>query len=335
MTNRQGSTIYDVAKTAEVSISTVSRCLNSPSKVNPETLERVQAVIHQLGYIPHGNTGPKRHRHVGRIGVFSSYFIPAPSMTQRLQGAAQVLHSSHTEMIVYTVDSPDQLEEYLNSVPFTKRVDGLILISLRITEPTAKRLAESGLPVVTVEYDTPFFPSITADNFRGGELAGSHFVSRGYAPCAYLGQSEVPLYSLHPNDERQRGYESALASGGTGLDPGYIRLGEFDYQRSRELAGELFDLPVPPRALFAMSDLQAYGAIKAARERGMRIPEDVAIIGFDDLESAEYMELSTVSQGLSESGRLAAESLNARIADPHRAVGNISLDVSLVHRGTT
>ena len=157
--------------------------------------------------------------------------------------------------------------------------------------PPQKRLAESGLPVVTIEYDSPLFPSITADNFRGGELAGAHFVSRGYEPCAYLGQSEVPLYSLHPNDERQRGYESALKTGGSPLDPLYIRLGEFDYRRSSELAGELLDLPHPPRALFAMSDLQAYGALRAARQRGMRIPEDLAIIGFDDLESAEYMEL--------------------------------------------
>ena len=228
-----------------------------------------------------------------------------------------------------------QLEEYLNSVPFTKRVDGLILISLRITDATAKRLAESGLPVVTIEYDSPLFPSITADNFRGGELAGAHFVSRGYEPCAYLGQSEVPLYSLHPNDERQRGYESALKTGGSPLDPLYIRLGEFDYRRSSELAGELLDLPHPPRALFAMSDLQAYGALRAARQRGMRIPEDLAIIGFDDLESAEYMELSTVSQGLTESGMLAADSLNSRIDHPDRPSGDVSLKVSLIHRSTT
>lgn len=334
MVSREGSTIYDVAKAAGVSISTVSRCLNAPDKVNPRTLEAVKAAIDRLGYIAHGNTGPKKSRHVGRIGVLAPFF-PAPSFVQRLQGIAQVLHRSNTEMIVYSVDSPDQLSEYLHSVPFTKRIDGLVIMSMRIPEAAAERIARSGLPVVMIELADPRFPSIVADNVRGGELAGLHFAERGYAPCAFLGEAAVPPYSLQPSEARRKGFQSALSAAGIPLEDAYLREGTLELENARLLAGQLMDMARPPRAIFAMSDIQAFGAIKAARDRALRVPEDIAILGFDDIEAADYMELSTVSQRLTESGRLAAEILTAKIADPARSYGNLALEVSLVLRKTT
>lgn len=334
MDANEGSTIYDVAKAAGVSISTVSRCLNSPGKVNPETLASVRAAIQRLGYIAHGNTGPKRHRRVGRIGVLTPNFL-APSFVQRLQGISQVLRRTMTEMIIYAFESDDELDEYLRSVPFTKRIDGLVIASVRIPDDVARRMAESELPMVSLEYASPFFPSVVADNVRGGHLAGLHFAERGYYPCAYLGEDVHQSFSLQPSEARLRGYAEALAAAGKPLEAAYVRLGTFEAENARAQAGELFDMPRPPRALFTMSDLQAFGAIKAAKDRGLRVPEDVAILGFDDIEAAEYMELSTVSQSLTESGRLAAEVLMTRIEDPERSIGVLSLDVSLVLRKTT
>ncbi|MFA6506653.1 MAG: LacI family DNA-binding transcriptional regulator [Treponemataceae bacterium] len=330
----EGSTIYDVAAAAGVSISTVSRCLNSPGKVNADTLASVTNAIHRLGYIPHGNTGPKRHRRVGRIGVLTPNFL-APSFVQRLQGISQVLRKRMTEMVVYSFETDEELNEYLHSVPFTKRIDGLVIASARIPDAVAARMAKTDLPIVSMEYASPYFPSVVADNVRGGQLAGRHFAERGYQPCAYLGEDVKQPFSLQPSEARLRGYAEALAAAGTPLEAAYIRLGTFEPENARAMAGELLDLPRPPRALFCMCDLQAFGAIKAARERGLRIPEDIAILGFDDIEAAEYMELSTVSQSLLESGKMTAEILLSKIEDPKRTIGVVSLDVSLVLRKTT
>lgn len=334
MDSFEGSTIYDVARAAGVSISTVSRCLNTPEKVNQETLSKIRGAIDTLGYIPHGNAGPKKHRRVGRVGVITPNYL-IPSFVQRLQGISQVLRKTMTEMVLYSFDSEAQLAEYLRSVPFTKRIDGLVIASVRIPDETALRIGRSELPIVSIEYGSPYFPGVVADNVRGGRLAGEHFVSKGYWPCAFLGEDVHETFSLQPSAARLKGYAEALAAAGRPLESAYIRLGTFEPESARSLAGELFDLPRPPRAIFTMSDLQAFGVLRAARERGLRIPEDVAILGFDDIEAAAYMELSTVSQSLTESGKFAAEVLMAKIEDPGRSIGIISLDVSLVLRKTT
>ena len=334
MDSCEGSTIYDVAEKSGVSISTVSRCLNSPGKVNAETLSVVREAIERLGYIPHGNTGPKRHRRVGRIGVLTPNFL-APSFVQRLQGISQTLRKQMAEMVVYSFETDEELNEYLHSVPFTKRIDGLVIASARIPDAIAERISKTGLPIVSLEYASPFFPSVVADNVRGGRLAGRHLAELGYGPCAYLGEDVRQPFSLQPSEARLRGFAEALAAAGMPLEAPYIRLGTFEPENAQALTGELLDLPHPPRALFCMSDLQAFGAMKAVRDRGLRIPEDVAILGFDDIEAAEYMELSTVSQSLLESGRTAAEILLTKIEDPSRSIGVVSLDVTLVRRKTT
>ncbi len=334
MEPNEGSTIYDVAREAGVSISTVSRCLNSPSKVNAATLAAVRAAMHRLGYIPHGNTGPKGHRRVGRIGVLTPNFL-APSFVQRLQGIQRVLHKRMTEMVVYSFETDEELNGYLHSVPFTKRIDGLVIASARIGDDASARIAKAGMPIVSMEYANPYFPSVIADNVRGGRIAGDHLASLGYAPCAYIGEDVHQPFSLHPSEARLRGFAEALEAAGTPLEAAYVKLGTFEPENARDLAGELLDLPRPPRALFCMSDLQAFGAIKAVRDRGLRIPEDIAVLGFDGIEAADYMELSTVSQSLTESGIMAAELLLAKIEDPQREIGTVSLDVSLMRRKTT
>lgn len=330
----QGSTIYDVAEQAGVSITTVSRYLNNPEKVNAETGKKVQDAINHLAYIPHGNTGTKASRQVGRIGVLTPFF-PAPSFVQRLQGMTPVFRQFHCEMVIYTVDSPEQLEEYLHSIPFSKRLDGLIIMSMRIREADAQRLVKAGLEVVLIEQHHPQFSGIEADNVRGGILAAEHFLSKGYRSCAFVGEKVAPSYSLHTSAPRWQGYESTLRDAGYPVDPRHVLLGETTFEDGYRIGLELLEPEGRPRAVFAMCDLQAIGVMKAARNLGLRIPEDVAVLGFDDIEAAQYMELSTVSQSLSESGRLAAELLMGRIREPGRPHQGIQLKVAVVPRSST
>lgn len=331
---RPGSTIYDVADQSGVSISTVSRFLNNPEKVNAATREKIQAAMNRLAYIPHGNSGAKARRQVGRIGVLTPFF-PAPSFVQRLQGMTPVFHHAHCEMVIYTVDSPEQLREYLSSIPFSKRLDGLIILSMKIGDADVQRMVHAGLEVVLVEQHHSLVSSIEADNVRGGALAAEHFLSKGYAPCAFVGERIYPPYSLHSSEPRWQGFQAALTQAGRPVDPRHVRLGEVSVDDGYRMGLELLRAADRPRAIFSMSDLQAIGVLKAAKQCGLRVPEDVAVMGFDDIEAADYVELSTVSQSLNESGRLAAELLVGRIREPGRPHQCIQLKVSVVERSTT
>lgn len=329
-----GSTIYDVADLAQVSISTVSRFLNNPAVVKPETGTKIQAAMDQLAYIPHGNTGTRAKRRVGRIGVLTPFF-PAPSFVQRLQGMTPVFRKNHCEMVIYPVDGVDQLGDYLHSIPFSKRLDGLIILSMRIGEDDAQRLAGAGIEVVLVEYSHPMFSSVEADNIEGGALAARVFLNKGFHPCAFIGEKAEPPYSLLPSELRWQGYRGEFDKVGLVVDPLHFRRGGGTTAEGYRMAREILSGPTRPRAVFAMSDLQAFGVLKAARELGLRVPQDLAVLGFDDIEASELMELSTVSQALNESGRQAAELLVGRIRDPGRPPQRVQLPVTVVERSTT
>jgi LacI family transcriptional regulator len=159
MTNKK-STIYDVAKLSGISISTISRVLNTPDKVNPETRAKVLAAIDQLGFVPKAEARARALRQTGRIGVLTPFFT-APAFVQRLRGIAAALAKSNHELVVYTVDSSDHLQSYLASLSLTGNLDGLIVMSLNIGETEAQRLLDSGLQTVLIEFPHEQFNSVS------------------------------------------------------------------------------------------------------------------------------------------------------------------------------
>jgi LacI family transcriptional regulator len=317
-----------------VSISTVSRFLNTPGKVNAETARRIQSSMNQLDYVPHGHVGSRVHRNLRRIGVLSPFFT-APSFVQRMQGMSEVFRLAECEMVVCAVDSPEQLSLCLRSVSFLRRFDGLIVISMHIAEEDARRLVGLGLPAVVIESPNPLFSCVDADNVLGGRLAAQCFLAKGYLPCAFLGEKPPPPYSFQPSATRLEGFRQALETAGHVLTPGFVRMGKLAVDDACRMAGELLDLPTPPRAIFAMSDLMAIGVLKAARMREIAVPRSLAVLGFDDIEAADYMGLSTVSQSLLESGRVAARLLIDHIQDGERPLQRVHLEVRLIERETT
>ena len=334
MPGKAESTIYSVASHAGVSISTVSRFLNTPDKVNAEKARRIRSSIDLLDYFPHGHAGMRVHRSMRRIAVLTPFF-PSPSFVQRLKGMTGVLRESRCEMVVCAVDSPEQLAEYLRSISLLRRFDGMIIMSMHVGEEETRRLIEDDLHVVMIESVNPRFTCVEADNVLGGRLAARCFLEKGYLPCAFIGEQTSLPYSLQPGNTRLAGYREALQDAGHPLAPELIRTGKVSVEDACRMAGELLDLPERPRAVFAMSDLQAIGVLKEARKRGIAVPHDLAVLGFDDIEAAGFMELSTVSQALEESGRVAAQLLMDRIREPHRPLQRVHLDVRVVERGTT
>jgi DNA-binding LacI/PurR family transcriptional regulator len=332
--NHTPPTIYDVARLAGVSITTVSRILNAPDKVNPKTRERVLAAIDTLDFVPKAEARARALRQTGRIGVLTPFFT-APSFVQRLRGIAAALTNESYELVIYTVDSSDHLRGYLSSLPLTGNLDGLIIMSLPVGEKETQRLVEHGIQTVFIEYPHPAMNSVEIDDVQGGRMATEHLLKKGHQRIAFLGDTDLPEYSIHPVSQRLVGFRQALVDAGIEVPECFIRLAPYTQEQTWLVAKELLALPERPTAVFAATDFQAMGVVKAARQLGFRVPEDLAVIGFDDLDLADFFDLTTVRQHLDESGRLAVEILLSNIADPSRPPRHIQLQLMIVERQTT
>jgi DNA-binding LacI/PurR family transcriptional regulator len=326
-------TVYDVANQAGVSIATVSRVLNAPEKVSDSTRTRVLSAIDMLGFVPKAEAAARARKGHGRIGVLAPFFT-YPSFVQRLRGVANALADSPCELVIYNVDSSVRLVGYLASLPLTRRLDGLIVMALPFDDVAADRLIANHLPTVLVEFSRDPFPSIRIDDRAGGRLAAEYLISKGRCRYAFVGDANVPDYALPTSDWRLDGYRETLAAAGLELPPAYIALAPHSMQNAQRSAYQLFDLPHPPDAIFAASDSQAMGVLKAARERGLAIPDELAVVGFDDVEIADYIGLTTIRQPLEESGRVAVDLLQGQLADPARSVQRVRLSLTLIQRET-
>jgi LacI family transcriptional regulator len=332
---KKSPTIYDVAKLSGVSISTVSRVLNAPDKVNSETHKRVMHAIDQLGFVPKAEARAHALRNTNRIGVLTPFFT-APSFVQRLRGVASALSKENYELVIYPVDSMDHLQGYISSIPLMRNIDGLIIMSLFLGDQDAQRLFNNGMETVLIEYSHPRLNSILIDDIHGGQLVAEHLINKGHKIIAFLGDIESPeKFAIHPVKSRLTGFEQALHVADLSLPKPYIRSSPYTQKETRQAAYELLSLPKPPTAIFAASDIQALSVMKVARQLNIKIPDDLAIVGFDDIDVAEHVDLTTISQHLDESGRLAAEILLSRINESSRPLQHINLPLKLVKRMST
>ncbi len=326
-------TIYDVAKRSGTSISTVSRVLNSPDKVNVETRRKISEAIDALRFVPKADARARALRENGRIGVITPFFT-APSFVQRLRGIAGALSKENYDLVIYTVDSQDRLQSYLSSLPLTGNLDGLVIVSLPVGEADVRRLVIHNLPTVLLEFPHPKLNSVEIDDVGGGRMAAEYLLQKGHKRLAFLGDTDLPEYAIHPVNLRLLGFRQTLKDAGIAIPEEFIRLAPYTQEQTQQAATELLSVANPPTAFFAASDFQALGVIKAARKIGVKVPEQLAVIGFDDIDFAEYEDLTTIRQHLDESGRLAVGILFSHIADNSRPTQHIRLPLTIVERLT-
>ena len=165
-------------------------------------------------------------------------------------------------------------------------------------------------------------------------MAAEYLISKGHRRFGFVGDTDLPDYAIHTSDMRLASFRHALEAAGLALPDAYVGLASHGMEQARQQAHRLLDLAEPPTAIFAPSDTQAMGVLKAARERGISAPRDLAVIGFDDVDMADYIGLTTISQQLEESGRVAVELLLARLADGTRPIQHVKLPLTLVQRET-
>jgi DNA-binding LacI/PurR family transcriptional regulator len=333
-TRNSPPTIYDVAELAGMSIATVSRVLNSPERVSQTSRRKVMAAIDQLNFVPKAEARARPLQSTGRIGVITPFFT-SPSFVDRLRGVAGALANSRYELVIYTVDTMERLDGYFATLPLTGNLDGLIIMSLPIDDESAQRLINNRIETVLIEHTHPSFSAISVDDHAGGRLAAEHLIAQGHKRCGYIYFGQLPDYSIHPEVERLAGFREALAEHGLSLPDEYIKYVPVSRVGIREKLAELFNLPEPPTGVFAPSDDLAIRIVHRARELGWNVPDQLSVIGYDGIEIAEHIDLSTISQRLTESGRLAVELLFSRLEDPSRPVQQIQLQLQLEERGTT
>jgi LacI family transcriptional regulator len=323
------ATIYDVAKEAGVSIATVSRVLNFPHRVNPTTRTAVINAIENLGYEPKAESRARALMGTRRIGILIPFFTE-PSFVQRLRGIASVLNKKDYEMVIYPVDSKARSLSYLETLPMRRMLDGLIIVS-QVYEPAiSKRLLDYKLETVLIEFYDPNFTSLVINDEWGGELATKYLLEKGYQRIAFVGGQKQPEFGVDPISKRLAGYLKVIHQAGLSFPDEYIN--EYAFSPEQVLKKIIpFGLPL---SIFAATDLQAIAFMKEARIMGLRIPQDIAIIGFDNIDMAEYFGLTTVHQPLDESGRIAASLLISRLTNPKQSNQHIELPLKIIQRET-
>ncbi|HEX2916097.1 MAG TPA: LacI family DNA-binding transcriptional regulator [Chloroflexia bacterium] len=331
-----GPTIYDVSKRAGVSIATVSRVLNKRETVAIETRERVLSAIDELGFVPKIEAISRARKQLGRIGVLTPSFVD--SIVDRMRGISEALIDLPYDTAIYNANTPYLVEGYLTSLAFNHVVDGLIIIGIDFDYSFAQRLVANRLPVVFLgDTESPIhegFNALLLDHGEGGAMAARYLLDQGHRRFAFVGDAYPQMVSHSIGDSKLDRFRQTLAEAGVALPDSYVCLTTLDMEQTRQQVFRLLDLPKLPTAIFAGSDTQAIAVMSAARERGLSIPNDLAVMGFDDISIAQFVGLTTIHQPLRESGRLAVEMVLGQIEDNNKKAIRSEYPVSLIKRAT-
>jgi DNA-binding LacI/PurR family transcriptional regulator len=253
--------------------------------------------------------------------------------------ALAVLEEQGYDAIVYNVNSPAERDRHLEALLPTHRADGVLAICLPLSRGQLGQCARAGIAVVSVDAASPGVPQTTIDDVAGGRLATGHLIALGHRRIGFVGDmpDRRPPGGLGfiSSADRQRGYRQALAAASIGAEDDLIRLGPHDAAVAAEHAAQLLKSPDPPSAIFAASDTQAIGVLAAADRLGVSVPGELSVVGFDDIDSATFLDLSTVRQPLARSGAEGARRLCAVLRGERVRPLRQELPIELMARGSS
>lgn len=304
-------TIRDVAREAGVSPGTVSRILNNSPLISEATRLRVLKVIEQMGYTPNPIA---RRLSIGKtltIAIIAPFFT-RPAFVERLNGVFSTLAQSQYDVVVYNVQTPEQRNVYFREVTRRERADGVLIMSLPPTDENVHWLQKAKLPIVLIDSSHPALDHLSwvvTDDIAGGRAATEHLLALGHRAIGFIGDHRENPFNFVSSARRYRGYCAALESAGIPIEPAYYQEDQHGRFEARRMTHQLLKLPQRPTAIFAASDTQAMGALQAAADLGLNVPNDLSVIGYDDIEVAEYLGLTTMCQLLFESGQRGVELL--------------------------
>jgi len=333
MLKKPVKTIADIARLAGVSKSTVSRALNDSPLIGEETKERIRAIARQYDFqinAPARRLSLKQSRTIAFVThAYHKEFSVADLFGLEIMGGiSSGLHANGYDMLVIHVDPHDTkwAHQYLD----TGRVDGFILMTSTRKQNHIRMLLEMGAPFIVWGIPLPnqSYPSVTGDNFNGGKLATEHLIGAGKERIAFLGG---PAEELEVQ-QRYQGYKSALEKSGKSINPVLIDYGDFSNTSGTAAMNKLLEQAPDLDAVFVNSDLMAIAAMDVIREQGRCVPEDIAVVGYDDLSIAEYSNppLTTIRQNIPMAGKLLAQNLIQYLQTG--VVTNVTIPVELIVR---
>ncbi len=332
---RSRSTIRQVASAAGVSIATVSRVMNGRPDVAPETREAVLRVVRDQGFSMNRSARALSGGKTGLVGV-TLPIVQAAYFSFILSGAAEALYEQDMRMLLCPTLHQHEREVNLLDRLMGGTTDGAVLTLPEETNEELKALQRQDFPFVVVDPRVPLdegIPAVSAANASGARAAVAHLLSLGHRRIGAITGPQAWMAST----ERLNGMRGALAAAGVLPDPDLVVESSFSIESGEEVARTLLDRPDRPTAIFAFNDNTAIGALRVARELGLRVPEDLSVIGFDDSEQAAIVTpgLTTVRQPLAEMGRMAV-SLLLRLIENQRVESlSIELATRLIVREST
>lgn len=312
---------------------TVSRVLNGGTNVRAETRERVQEAIRTLNYRPSSVARNLSLRRTLVVAVVVPWFTHA-SAVERVRGVVAALSGSLYDLMVFDVESEDRQRRAFELLDRGDRADGLLIVSTLPPDGELDRLRAARMPCVLVDAKHDSLPSVIVDDVAGGEIATRHLLELGHRRIGFIGDTP-PEFRFDWSRDRVLGYERALKRAGVPLRREFVREGTRSLHVARSIATELLRLRERPTAIFAASDTQALGVLEAAQALDLSVPGDLSVVGFDDVEIASYVGLTTVRQPLFESGRRGGELLLRALAGKPFDAHSEQLPLELVVRGTT
>lgn len=333
MSKKTVRTIADIARLAGVSKSTVSRALNDSPLISEETKAQIRALARQHNFqinAPARRLSMKQSRTIAFVthAYHKDFSVADLFGLEIMGGISSGLASREYDLLVIHVDPHDT--KWAHQYYDTGRVDGFILMTSTHKQTHVKALLELDAPFIIwgIPQSTQKYCSVTGDNFNGGRYAGEHLISINRTKIGFLGGPADDLEVMH----RQAGYESALKEAGREVDPALLEYGDFSNTSGGEAMQRLLKKVPDIDAVFVNSDLMAIAAMDVIREHGRSVPEDIAVVGYDDLSIAEHSNppLTTIRQNIALAGKLLAQNLIDYLQTG--MVTNVSIPVELIVR---
>lgn len=329
--------IVDVARAAGVSPATVSRALRGHKAVSPHTREKVQRVAAELGYAPSAYAAALARGRSNAIGVVAPW-VSRWFFATVIEGVQDVVGGAGFDLLLYPIGTQSgSPEAQLNALGLHKRVEGVIGLALPYELRRAAELRN--MPVVTVGTSSPGVAGVQVDDHEVGYVATRHLIELGHRRIAFFGLDPADVYGFKVADDRYDGYARALREAGLVPDPRLVMVTGFHTEAGEQAFTELlmrcdYRTEQLPTAVVAVSDEVAFGVIHAARQWGVRVPQDLSVIGVDDHDVSRLFDLTTVSQPVLDQGRIAAGMLLAQLAG-EGAQTVVRLAPGLIVRGST
>lgn len=302
--------IKDIAEKAGVSPSTVSRALSDHPRISPQTKSRIRCLAAEMGYSPNVIGRSLAARRTFSIGLVLRH-VSDPFPAQIVRGIEDMAVANGYHVFLSSSYGDPERERDVIEIFRERRVDGMIVTSPSLGLRYTSLMDEFNIPIVLI--NCPEYPySVSTDNLHGGRLATEHLLQLGHTRIGYVEQGGARRTNL----DRLEGYKQALQSWGTHFDPLLVATGDGSIEGGKKGMEQLLALSSPPTAVFCYNDMTAIGAIAAIRAWGMHVPEDISLVGFDDIELAAYLNppLTTIRQPRYELGRRAMEMLLALLA---------------------